>query len=478
MNLFHRPFLLLLLTACASDQQADVDLWRREVSLGAEPDFAPGTPLSLAAAVRLANEQNERIAIAGEDFVQACAARARINASFFPQAGFAPSYIFREKANSGVKFLDSSSLLDMPRHAEWSLFEGFRDSNRLSAADLTVEQRRSLLLDLRETVVLEVVQAYYRVLRAEERAAVLEKSLATQQQRVRDFAARERIGTARTLDRTQAEALASRTSLELLDARNDARTGREALCLLIGADVHASVLHDDFELPAERPSGPALLALAERQRQDLQAAALAAEAARSRVEIAFGQYYPSIGVSLDWFLSRESLPTDRDWTGLLTLYLPLFTGGRIAADVSEAWSQFRQQVSRYSLLRRTIQHDLAVALDRLTTLDRRLDELERLGAADAESLRQAEASARAGLGTNLLVLLAQNQLQRSQVDVVETELERKFAWLTTLRITGALTAGAVDVPVPPPPAPRPVPESPFVRSPGIGSPAAAAPAAR
>jgi adhesin transport system outer membrane protein len=196
----------------------------------------------------------------------------------------------------------------VPLHAEWTLFEGFRNVSRATAADLTVAQRESLLLDLRETVVLDVVQAYYRALRAEERAAVLEQSLASQQQRVREFAARERIGTGRALDRTQAEALLSRTMLELFDTRNDARSARQALRLLTGADVGASPLHDDFPIPGQRPAGAALLALAEERRQDLRAAALAAEAARARVEVAFGQYYPSIGVSLDWFLSRDSLP--------------------------------------------------------------------------------------------------------------------------------------------------------------------------
>lgn len=456
---------LALLPACATDQQADVDAWRQQVALGEAPLHPAGAPLPLATAVRLANDQNETIAIGGEDFVQACVARARVTASFFPEVDFSPTYIFREKAASGVKFLDSSSLLDVPVHTQLSLFEGFRDQNRASAADLTVEQRRSLLLDLRETVVLEVVQAYYRVLRAEERAAVLERSLAVQQQRVREITARERIGTARALDRTQAEAQASRTTLDLITARNDARTGREALCLLTGTDVRSCPLHDDLVLPAGEPVASALLALAEQRRQDLRAAALAAEAARARVEVAFGQYYPSIGVSLDYFLARDSLPTDRDWTGLLTLHLPLFSGGRIAADVRQEWSSFRQEVSRYSLLRRTIRRDLAVALDQFATLGLRLEELRRQSAADAEALRQAEAGARAGLSTNLDLILAQFQLQRGQVDVVEAELQRKVAWLETLRVTGALTAGTVDVPVPPPPAPRPAPASPFVRQP-------------
>jgi hypothetical protein len=87
----------LLLAACATDQQADVDLWRSVVSLGDPPAWIPGTPLSLATAVRLANEQNEQIAIAGEDFVQALAERSRVTAGFLPQADLEPTQIFRER---------------------------------------------------------------------------------------------------------------------------------------------------------------------------------------------------------------------------------------------------------------------------------------------------------------------------------------------------------------------------------------------
>lgn len=464
---FHstRVAALLLLAACATDQQADTETWRREISLGPLPVFTSGDPLSLAMAMRLANEQNERIAIGGEDFLQACIARARITANFFPEVDIVPNYTFREKTKSGVSFLDQASLLDVPVRTQLTLFDGFRNNSRADAANLTMAQRRAILLDLRETVVLEVVQAYYRVLRAERRAEVLAGSLSAQQQRVREMAARERFGTARLLDRAQTEAQAARTSLDLISAQNDARTGRAALSLLTGVHATASILRDDFELPVERPAIDALFALAAERRQDLQAAALAAEAARARVEVAFGQYYPSIGVNLDWFLSRDSLPTGRDWTGLITLNLPIFDAGRISADVREAWSQFRQEVLRYSLLRRQILADLTVAADQLATLDQRLVELRRQVAADAEAMRQAEAGVRVGLATNLDRITAEDQLRRGQADVVEGELLRKVSWLEALRLTGALTAGTINVPLPAPTPPRPVPTSPFVRAP-------------
>jgi outer membrane protein len=457
--------LVLLLAACAVDQEGDVATWRNEVALGEAPVFEPGQPLALKEAVRLANDQNEVIAIQGEDFLQAVIARARITAEYLPTVDVVPTFTFRKETNTGTAFLDDATLLDVPVRTQLTVFDGFRREHGVNAAELTAEQRRRLLLDLRETVVLEVVQAYYRVLRAEKRVTVLEDSLAIQEQRVRETAARQRIGTARTLDVLQTQAQASTTRLDLIEARDDIRGGRHALALLTGVDVAESELHDDFALPDDRPTVEALLEVARRDRQDLQAASLAAQASREAVEVVFGQYYPQVNVSLDWFLARDSLPTERAWNGILSLAMPLFSGGRIHAEVRAAWSVFRQDVLRYSLLRREIHRDLADAVDQVARLDQRLAELATQVQATSDALRQAEAAYRVGLATNLDRVTAQSVLLRAQLDVAEAEIDRKVAWLATLRITGALTAGTVDVPVPPPPPPQPVPESPFVHVP-------------
>lgn len=457
---------LALCGACATDQAADVDTWRREVTLGEAPAFDRAAPLTLAHAVRLANEANERIALGGEDFLQAVIGRARITANFLPSVDVLGSYTLRERTKSGVPFLDDPTQLDVPVRTELTLFEGWRNRYRSDAAALTIEERRSLLLELRETVVLEVVQAYYRTLRAESRAATFAQAILTAQRRVADATARERFGTGTTLDRALAQSAAAGRTLDHIAASNDAKAGRTALSLLTGVDVSTCPLSDGFALPERRFEVDALLALAHERRQDLRAAAFAAEAARARVEVAFGQYYPSIGVSLDWFVTRDSLPVDRDWSTFLFVNLPLFSGGRIAADVAEAWSRFRQEVLRYSLLRRQIAADLALATDSLAAEDRRVGELQRQVAADAEIVTRARAGLRAGLATALDLQTAEDQLRNSTTTRDEAQFVRKTAWLEVLRVCGALTAGSVDVSVPPPPPSLPAPTSPFVRVPG------------
>src|SRR5690606_38471893 len=89
------------------------------------------------------------------------------------------------------------------------------DVSNLRGANLTVQQREQLLLDTRETILLQVAQAYYDVLRNEKQVEVLQNSVVLRQEQVRDQEARLQLGNARPLDlaQSQSDLAATRVSL-------------------------------------------------------------------------------------------------------------------------------------------------------------------------------------------------------------------------------------------------------------------------
>src|SRR5207253_6023100 len=109
------------------------------------------------------------------------------------------------------------------------------------------------LLDLQSTVLLDVAQTYYQVLRSERSVRVLENSLSIQAERVRDMQAREGLGMSKPLDLAQAQADESRFKVLLLQARSDVRNGRATLAFLIGEPGVDGPLLDEFEAVAEVP---------------------------------------------------------------------------------------------------------------------------------------------------------------------------------------------------------------------------------
>jgi outer membrane protein TolC len=425
--------VLLALAGC-SDHHQDTAIHRAVVDLP-PAQWPAEAPLSLRDALRLANERNERLAIEGENYLQAILDRKRAAAAFLPVVGLAGSYAVADSSAQA----SYSNAADAWLSGNINLFNGFRDVARMRAADLTIEQRRLLLLDLQESLLADTVRAYFAVLRGERLVGVLENTAALQETRLRDIMQRQDAGTARPLDVAQADAQASRTRVELINARRDTGAARSALELLTHAELTGASLRENDVLPP--PAGDdvgALVKTAMRLRKDLLAAAAAREAARRRIDVAVGQYYPSLSLNLRAFLSRETTPTDRDWDSLLQANLPLFSAGQIEADVRDAWSEYRQSALFASLLSRQVRRDVEDAARNLKASRARQKELAVQVAAAQQALQQAEASYNAGLATNLERMTAQDQLLSAELQQWSETFNNRIYAADLLRAVGGL----------------------------------------
>src|SRR5687768_13113279 len=75
----------LALPGCAVDEAEEVAIYRSVLDANVrEASYAPGGPLTLETALLLANAHNERIAISGENYLQALIDKDRAAAAFFP----------------------------------------------------------------------------------------------------------------------------------------------------------------------------------------------------------------------------------------------------------------------------------------------------------------------------------------------------------------------------------------------------------
>lgn len=454
------------LCGCRVDQAKDVEAYRRITDI--EPPrtgYIPGRPLSVVDALQLANALNERLAIEGERYVQALAERQRRAAALRPTLdAFATVSLRDEPSGSGSGGSGSRrTTIDGGLRAQYTLLTGQSDLRALEASERDVSVRRWLLLDLRESLLLETASAYYSVMQSERLIAVLQSSVAVQEERLRDARARQEVGFVRPLDVAQIEAQRADTSVQLLDARSAAMQARSALKLLTGASVDDAPLSDGFDPAAHDTSLETILEWAHDGRQDLAATVEAANAARLRVDEALGRYYPTIAINLDWFLQRDSNPTSLDLLGLISISTPLFHSGELQADLREAWSVFREAVLRHQMTRRQVRSDVERAVDRYRSSDARIAELRSQVSASEASLRQAEASYTAGLATNLERIAAQDKLLSAQLRSATEEYVRKLAYLEVLRSCGRLSGDMAGARRDRPPEARVVPDSPFVR---------------
>lgn len=474
-------------SGCTVNQAVEVDRYESVLRLDGPPvAFRAGQTLSLREALALANQHNEDLGLEGEQFLRALVNRRRAVANFLPTLDLVPVFSFRDEAGGGgtgssvgsdaggsddaangdtgtdtgtgtdagtgggngtdtgttsgfgVGGGSDTETFDVPLEATINLFNGFRDVNRYRRDDFVIAQRRDLLLSVQERVLLDTARVYFGVLQAEAAAAVLTASLDVQQQRLLDTRRRVGAGLAQPLEVAQTESQLSQTRVRRIDARRDAANGRALLALLTGRPVQRSPLMPDYALPAVVGPIGEYFATAETSRRDLTAAAAAAMAARYAVDIAFGQYYPSVSLDLTGYLYRESPPDDRAWDGLLVANVPIFAAGRIHADVRDAWSFFREAMLLRSRLRRVVRQELETAHNELAAAEARLAELQVQLAAAEEAFRLAELTYQIGLADNSDRIQAQDNLLAAQLALAAGQYERATFYLDLVRAAGRL----------------------------------------
>lgn len=444
---------LLLMAGCAVNQALEVQTYRKVLDAGQghpPAHFAVDESVSLQRALVLANANNELLARAGEDYLQALIDKDRAFARFLPTISFTPSFMRQESSslaagNSLVEAILRTQTLDAPLKANMNL-NPLQDASTLRAAFSTDEQRRALLLDAQSILLLDVAQTYYQVMRSEKQVQVLKQSVQVQQQRVNDMQVQRRAGVARLLDVAQSEAQLAGTRNALIQARNDVDNGRAMLAQLMGVAAVEGPLTGEFVVSRERRPADQLLPLAEAHRQDLQAVRMQVQTAASRLEAAWQGYFASVSLNLTRYLYRQSFPDDVDWTGLIQIDLPIFSAGLVHADVRTAYSRLRQANQAQSGLLRQVRRELRVAVDDLTADQQQIDQLSIRASAAREALRQVDAAYRAGLGTNLERLVAQNQLLSAELALNEKEFNHMVDYLRLLRAVGLLDLRLTPLP--------------------------------
>ena len=436
-------FALLLATAaatavaaCVPRESKEVALYRSVLDAGLDPATiaSPQTSVGVADVMRLANFGNEDLAIEGETYLQSIINRRRAAAAFLPTISLAPSYTWRDSSNEDGR---EQQGFNTPVQAE-AFVSPVRDVAVLRQSGATIEERRALLRDFQDTLLLDAARTHYSVILAERAVEVLENSLRVQQERVEEARVRLDAGIIGPLDVSLTEAQSAQTASTLVFAKARAHTGRSTLEVIAAAPLAETQLVDDLVLPPTLPDLEAEIQMAAQRREDLIAAAHGIEAAGHRVHSAYGQYFPSVTLNLQYFLQRDTDPTNLNWASLIQASLPLFSAGLIEADVRESLSLLRQAKLDYSRIQREVRRDVEVSLTNLRAAFDRVEQGQVQVRSAGDALEQAEGLYNAGLSTNLERLVAQDRLLNAQLELVTSELDTKIFYLDLRRTTGTL----------------------------------------
>jgi outer membrane protein len=327
-----------------------------------------------------------------------------------------------------------------------------RTGDLVQAAEFDVRARTAVANRTVDTVLLDVTQAYFDVLRANALLVVANQTSLERRTLLHQVSALQRAGLRSTLDVAIAERDVASADQLVLEGQNRRLDAFAELTDAIGSSQYAIYrLADVSRLPAVPADFQALEDAAQRNNPEVLEAQALGSAAASRVQAAGVLSRPTVtgygffGAS-PFKESDVAIPSPYAAAGV-NLTVPIYTGGSIAAQQRQARDESSAAMEAAVSARNRLLRDVRVAYEDVKTARRNVDVSERLLQTANEALNDTNVRYRIGLNT--IVDVSEAELERTQAAIATTnatydfilrEADLEFA-------TGLISSGL------PPPAP-------------------------
>jgi outer membrane protein TolC len=304
------------------------------------------------------------------------------------------------------------------------------------------ESERSAGFDLRnarELVVLAVggsyLQAVADIARVDSQRTQVQYAQAVYDQSATRLAA----GTNTRIDVTRSRVQLQTEQERLISLEADLKQQKIALARLIGVSLdHELILTEPFGYrDLQQVSEDEALKNAFANRTDLKAAESQVKAAERVVGAARAERYPTVTASGNYGAVGVSPDNSHGvFTASASVNVPIYTGGRIRADIQQSQTTLKQRQSEYLDQKGQVEQDVRNALIQLQTAigQTRLADSNRKFA--LETLTQARDRFEAGVTNTVEVVQAQQQESSAEADYVSSLFAFNLARLTLARATG------------------------------------------
>src|SRR6266850_532092 len=287
---------------------------------------------------------------------------------------------------------------------------------RYQAARETMSASKASSLSTREQVILLVVSQYIGTLRAMANVEASQSRVELAQALYDQAADLQKEGVGTGIDTLRSNVELQNEKQRLIQAETDRETFLYGLSRLLNLDPRQTIELGDslsfFDTPQPEVETSLELALAERQEwKALESQIKAAESQKKAAQFArlpslrFDGDFAYVGTS-----GNTTLPT---YTYQASVNLPIFTGGRIHAEIVRADLEIRKLEQQQADLRNQIALDVKTALLNLSSARNEV-QVANLGVVlSKEEVDQARDRFKAGVANNIEVIQAQDALSRA-----------------------------------------------------------------
>jgi len=411
---------LLLLPALGRGQNRD--------SQNTQPQGPTSQPLqlTLARAVTLALEQNPTARIAVLTAAQSDQERNIARAALLPEANLSVTEQW-QRNNISAQFGGERIFPSFPVHiGPFPIFSAgptFRGQlfdltlwRRYQAAKHTSNASRAQSASTREEVILLVVSQYIGTLRSMADVEASQSRVDLAQALYEQAADLQKEGVGTGIDTLRSNVQLQNEKQRLIEAQANRETSLFALSRLLNLDPRQAIELSDrlsfFDTP--QPDAQSSIEAGLAARPEWMALSEQIRAAENQKSAARAESVPAVHFSGNWSqlgtVPASVIPV-YSYTGNVTL--PLFTGGRIRAEVTRADLDIRKLLQQQADLRNQIALEVKQALINLDSARNQVRVADLGVQLSREEVDQARDRFRAGVANNIEVIQAQDSLSRA-----------------------------------------------------------------
>lgn len=394
-------------------------------SIGDEKWFAVYQDEELQKLIRAALGQNYDVRIAAARITQAQAQVSLARSQSWPQISGTFGYTGEKIGSFAFDVFELLGGFSWDPDF-WGKYRRMTEAARAQA--LASEWNRR---EVRLTVVSDVAMSYFQLRELDLELEIAQRTLASRRQSLQLTSTLESGGAASLLDVRQAEQLVE-TAAETIPATEQQITLQEdLLSTLIGENPHAiprgrSLLEQP--MPAAIPAGlPSRLL---ERRPDIQQAEQQLVAANAQIGVARAAFFPDLPLTASFggeSVQLAGLFTNTGWNFAAPLTQPIFTAGRLRANLKLSEAQRDQMVLTYQ---QTIQNAFRQVADALVTYTKSREFRERqqaLTTAAQSAANLSEIRYKGGAASYLEVLTNETNYFSAELNLARAQLNERLS---------------------------------------------------
>lgn len=364
-------------------------------------------------------------------------------------AGYGDGLTRQFIAGSHQKLPTDRNIYTAQATATQPIYSGGRVRSSIHKAKNAVYAERANLVGQEESAFADTVNAYVGVIQARQVAAIDRNNEDVLKQQLQATQDRFRVGEITQTDVAQAQAALASATATRLTAEGSVQTAEAAYLRAVGSPPPPDLAEPQpLNLPIRNEQQAA--AMAGDNNPQVIAALFNLAGAHNAVDVAFGALLPQLSLQGQAFQSTNATQRSFETNGYqvtANLSVPLYQGGAEYSAVRQARETVTQQSRVVDDARRTAVQNAVQAWETLQAARASADSSRAAVQANEIALEGIERQALVGTATTLDVLITQQTLLNSRINLVQNLANIVTASYSVASAIGRLTAHDLGLPV-------------------------------